>query len=861
MAEELPPEEEGEVEEVEEEEEPEYEDVDDVDTPNEKLLRISRVDMFTTAESYRNNTKKEDIMLEYVANFRRQFEDLYPKRTALMLCPRNECGVRKFICTSVRPTQVPFQDVYDHDKCAALVSDFIKYEPLELQTALPQHMPSPTAVLGWQAGDCFDMAQVLCSLLLGVGYDAYVVSGYAPRVITLCDQSATAFPSTDTGAKKAAARTATTTKYKIRPLKTLESQFLKQKEEREKARAAAAARSADEGAADTEIVAAAEAEELDELKGRRVHAWVLVLAGKRMLEESVFLEPSTGIAYSVEHSPYYGVESLWNASNYWVNTQGDKPPASMSFDLANLQKWEQLLVDKLASPLDAGAFGDDPDDPEAAARATAAAEAEKKEEEEEAAGAADGAEEKVLMEMPPSWPQRLDIPRDRFESRCPSGSKTVVYRKGRLEKFAPYSRADGLVTQLTVYADARRSVLSEVRQTFALRKDKLAMRIRYVAENRTREIFEPGRPRGLREHVLIEGVRRELHFNSPARLDGLMTRVEEFGKKTVQTYDGSKDALVYRSVSYRQSGISPTDTSPEASLRKMTEKFRRDESEDAEEDVCKRTFELVSGGIKVIYHYGHDRVTCSFRHYSKDGTGHVVVQVDPFSRPPADGMLLEEFQKLQAAERDCLNEVRDAERQAKDLLKKRAEEEAAIEETIADDAEAAASGRPKQGKESKVPPHLVVSVYDTQRHKYAEQEETEEEKAASQVPHDYLTPFLPHPIAVNDPPLAKDDAFQARDGCLKALKERLVERANIVQSRLDEENAALSKRQAAFQRNRDHMDPNDEAEYERYCQEAMFRIQILEQRLDRHTELSLQKYAEMDARLRSDPRLAKLSHG
>ena len=55
-ADELPPEEEGEEEEVEEEE-PEYEDVDDVaDTPNEKLLRISRVDMFVQAESYRNNT-------------------------------------------------------------------------------------------------------------------------------------------------------------------------------------------------------------------------------------------------------------------------------------------------------------------------------------------------------------------------------------------------------------------------------------------------------------------------------------------------------------------------------------------------------------------------------------------------------------------------------------------------------------------------------------------------------------------------------------------------------------------------------------------------------------------------------------
>ena len=45
----------------------------------------------------------------------------------------------------------------------------------------------PTQI--WQAGDCFDMAQLLCSLLLGVGYDAYVVSGYAKQTTTHCDQA------------------------------------------------------------------------------------------------------------------------------------------------------------------------------------------------------------------------------------------------------------------------------------------------------------------------------------------------------------------------------------------------------------------------------------------------------------------------------------------------------------------------------------------------------------------------------------------------------------------------------------------------------------------------------------------------
>ena len=82
---------------------------------------------------------------------------------------------------------------------------------------------------------------------------------------------------------------------------------------------------------------------------------------------------------------------------------------------------------------------------------------------------------------------------------------------------------------------------------------------------------------------------------------------------------------------------------------------------------------------------------------------------------------------------------------------------------------------------------------------------------------------------------------------------------------MDEENTQLSKRQAgktifsgetiirislvrnlinyfhfflniiAFQRTREHNEGADE-EFEKFCQEAMFRIQILEQRLQRHEE-------------------------
>jgi hypothetical protein len=44
-------------------------------------------------------------------------------------------------------------------------------------------------VLNWQEADAFDFAITLCSLLLGVGYDAYVVYGTAPKEITTKDES------------------------------------------------------------------------------------------------------------------------------------------------------------------------------------------------------------------------------------------------------------------------------------------------------------------------------------------------------------------------------------------------------------------------------------------------------------------------------------------------------------------------------------------------------------------------------------------------------------------------------------------------------------------------------------------------
>ena len=64
----------------------------------------------------------------------------------------------------------------------------------------------------------------------------------------------------------------------------------------------------------------------------------------------MFIEPSTGRCYPIKSSPYLGVESMWNHSNYWVCMQMPEPhsdsralPANLSLDVTDAFKWEYML--------------------------------------------------------------------------------------------------------------------------------------------------------------------------------------------------------------------------------------------------------------------------------------------------------------------------------------------------------------------------------------------------------------------------------------------------------------------------------------------------------------------------------------
>jgi uncharacterized membrane protein YgcG len=861
--------------------------------------------------SYRGNHPKETLVLEFAEHFRHQFVNLYPHRPPLLLFPPNECGVRKFAPTTVRPTQLEYTALYDAAACARFVSAHVDYEPLTDPLALPHVLPSPDAVLRWQAGDCLDMSALLVSLLTGAGYDAYVVVGRAARSVALRDRSREDCPlvleeppAPPTPPPPASERYVP----QERPDQT--SKFLLRTERREANRRAFLERRRLQEAMDanpelyvkepTSDDEEEPEEEPDEFEGERVHAWVLVRRGKRDVAEPFFIEPSTGEVVRVPTKmsedgeelegpdldcPYLAIEQIFNHRNVWVNMQ--EPTESLlrdvTYDIHNAAKWEYVLLDSGASADTLAEDGEGADEVAhlvdeialnhygggGGGRHSGGDGGGGGEGGLGGAGAHGGAHGGAHhggpgsgqpLDLPPSWVRRIGIPRSSYLRRAPRGRTETVYRKARVIEWSPYWRNDGMVLKLSVYKDYARRKEIHTREGYENRKDLLTERTVRPLDGEERESFAPGRPDAIREIVTSQNTKVVESFYHEARLDGLLRRELINGRKTMEFFDGRPDRLVYRSVTYEPRGTVvsggaaggasasaaaaaaaasavATSTISGLTVAKMTQKFARDPTVSAHDDIRKRVFSLRDGTVSVFFHFEDRRITASTRTYTKDGMSSIL-SVDNFARDPRKSELVEQFEAFVAAEKECHAAVRDAEREIESV---RATRKAERKDIV-----------------------LTSTVYDTHRNQdrlaSREQAAREDEAGASSKTRDYLSQFLRQ--FPPDKQLARDEALQVKNECLRALKERLIERANIIQARLDEENAELVRRQTSYARKQDHaMDEEYENAYYTSVNASLFRISILEQRRARHEALSVARYIELDAKLRSDPRLAILHGG
>lgn len=132
---------------------------------NAKALHIEHcltTQLSKLLRSYTSHSAKELAMLEYVDAWTIRFRALYPFRRPLFLTPKNEAGVRKLVCTSLRPTLLPHTDLYDLPGIAQFVASYFAYEALANSVHYPEHLPSPSSVISWQVSYTRSILQLVC---------------------------------------------------------------------------------------------------------------------------------------------------------------------------------------------------------------------------------------------------------------------------------------------------------------------------------------------------------------------------------------------------------------------------------------------------------------------------------------------------------------------------------------------------------------------------------------------------------------------------------------------------------------------------------------------------------------------------
>lgn len=577
----------------------------------------------------------------------------------------------------------------------------------------------------------------------------------------------------------------------------------------------------------------------DQLYGMRVHSWILVEAGKREVPESFFIEPFTGLPQPLLNERYLGIESVWNHQNYWANMQDcSKGVMEMTYDLGDCTKWEFMFPTNekpvlLLPDEDIDIEFDDEVD--------------------------NNAEVEKHLDMPRSWVEPLNISLNDFQMRYPGGKKTIFYKKAKLEKFALYLMPDGLVNRVSIYEDTGLSNLIQVNEYFLNRTDRLHTREYDHRKCWIHEYFHEGRPRCLKEHLYkfnstSPESERTMIFYHNARVDGLEMRKETPTEMT-ENFVGREDFLFYRYTEFgrRQHVFAPQnmpDTVNDRPIIKIIEKFHRNPNKAANDDIFIRTF--TENKISIVYHTDDKCITYSTRDFLKLSTWtdknapnigwnpelHASFQVGPSASIKKEVDLYQFLRQMLNEEVQSRDAVRKSELEVKTILDARLNEEAAC--------------------------NLEVSVYDTQRNEKArarrekmkEKQELEERLKREAMEVDYLAPFL---VQINDPEqLTKLEASSVQKACLEDLRHRLLEKANLIQRRFEKETSELLKKQEWYQKNQISMQKEDEDEYSNYVEGALFRIHILEVRLNRHKEMATQKYKALERKLRSDPRLSEL---
>ena len=461
--------------------------------------------------SYKDNTLKEELVLEHLIQYRKEFANAIDPKRDLFLYPMNETSKFKFICTTIRSTKVPYPELYEYNQCAKFLADFIEYEELNPPNEFPKYIPSPENVMLWQIGDCFDISIALCSLLIGAGYDAYCVYGKAPRFVTTKDESNLPPPDFPDDLKVIDVdlnELSNVKKIEITPYKKkiISETDFESRQEKDK--------NIHEQWVKENVINDDEPElrRYDPLNGKRLHCWVLLKPNKR-LEQSIFVEPVSGRLYDIEDSPFEMIDAIFNNNNFWINLDTTKPVKQVNLDLNNTDVWEFVML----SPVEG----------------------------------ADEDNNQNIIDMPPPWSNKIYISQWAYHNRVPLSTQTFYFQKTKVEKFSVYSQIDGRTLVIYKYKDFARLRLEEVEIRYRNRRDKLFKTFKYPYQHKIVNLYLPGQENGWKRIEEVEGTYKKIDYFDTNFDTGLIYREEIFGKEIVHKYRSRDDRVFERKIELR----------------------------------------------------------------------------------------------------------------------------------------------------------------------------------------------------------------------------------------------------------------------------------------------------------------------
>jgi len=153
---------------------------------------------------------------------------------------------------------------------------------------------------------------------------------------------------------------------------------------------------------------------------------------------------------------------------------------------------------------------------------------------------------------------------------------------------------------------------------------------------------------------------------------------------------------------------------------------------------------------------------------------------------------------------------------------------------------------------------LEKSIYEKARDKMKQGKTKIAQEDDKVVKTDPLASILKKLSLEDQQELDEEAAINVKNEALKNLKERLITRADIIQSRLTEEQKILEAAFATLRRKGEAMTAEDEQKYDNDIHKANFRIDILTERASQHYRTSLKRFEQMDNFLMQDERLKVL---